>query len=81
MLTNISGISEEKAIAIMKKYPSLKSLMQGYESLGSVEQKELMLVDLSVIYNFDENKAKRLGKAISTKIYRVFNDIDANEYV
>jgi hypothetical protein len=69
----IPGISEIKAIAIAKQYPTIKSLMEIYlsEEYNSNE-KEQFLAEV-MIENKTKSTKKRLGVALSTKIYRFFN--------
>jgi hypothetical protein len=74
----IPGVSENKAIAIVKIYPSFVSLMNTYMSYGySDKEKEGILKDIE-IPNKEKNKTSRLGQALSSKIYRVFNSGDPN---
>ena len=45
--------------------------MESYEKYEKIEDKENLLADINVIYNFDASKAKKLGKAASKKIYKI----------
>jgi len=79
MLLTISGITEYKAIAIVKKYPTITSLMNSYLECNDSKSKENMLADIIVDTESDNNK--KLGKSLSNKIYRIFTVIDPNELV
>lgn len=73
----IPGISEDKAIAIAKSYPTMKSLM---DALDGNENKAL-LEDIKVVHNYDESKAKRLGKAASAKVIKAFTSKNPDEII
>ncbi|EPZ36724.1 Restriction endonuclease type II-like domain-containing protein [Rozella allomycis CSF55] len=69
MLKRIRGISGDKAMDIVYKYPTLKSLMDAYESCLSEEEKK------NLFTNFP-NRARRFGPQLSTKLYHLFNDFE-----
>jgi hypothetical protein len=46
MLIAVSGVSEEKALAIFQHYPSLTKLMDGYEDQIDEESKIKMMTDI-----------------------------------
>jgi hypothetical protein len=74
----IPGVSENKAIAIAKEYPNFTSLVNVYVSCGYNEkEKECILKDIEVP-NREKDKTTRLGIALSTKIFKVFNSTDPN---
>jgi hypothetical protein len=74
----IPGISETKAIAVAKVYPNYTSLIDQYNKSGYNErEKESFLKDIEVD-NKNKNKTTKLGVALSTKIYKVFNSTDPN---
>lgn len=50
MLMTIPGISEEKALAIVRKYPTLKSLIDSYVAC-ELSKRETMLSNIEVHYN------------------------------
>ena len=77
MLLTISGLTEYKAIAIVKKYPTITSLMKSYLACNDAKSKENMLADIIVDTESDNNK--KIGKSLSNKIYRIFTVIDPNE--
>jgi len=69
----IPGISEKKAIAIVKMYPTFKSLIEVYESEEFTElEKEKFLKDITIIGN--ANSSKRIGEAVSSKVYKYFTE-------
>jgi len=68
----IPGISEMKAIAIVRMYPTFKSLIEIYESDEFIEaEKERFLRDVEVVNNA-KNSRKRLGDVVSSKVYKYF---------
>jgi len=72
----IPGISEKKAISIVKNYPTIKSLMEIYDSSEYNEkEKENFLAD-SQIEDKSKNNTKKLGFALSAKIYKYFYSMD-----
>jgi hypothetical protein len=74
----IPGISETKAIAVAKVYPNYVSLIEQYNKSGYNEkERESFLKDIEVD-NKAKNKTSKLGVALSTKIYKVFNSTDSN---
>lgn len=74
----IPGISEIKAISIVKQYPTFNSLMAIYDSHEYTEnEKENILRDVE-IENKTKNTKKRLGNALSAKIYKMFYSNDPN---
>lgn len=77
----IPGISEEKAWAIVKWYPSLKALLNSYLEMDNIKDREKMLKDLVVVYNFDDTRKRNLGKAISEKVYKLFTSTNPKQFV
>jgi hypothetical protein len=72
----IPGISEKKAISIVKIYPTLKSLMEIYHSNEYNEkEKENFLADVQ-IEDKSKNSSKKLGIALSAKVYKCFYSAD-----
>lgn len=76
MLMCVPSISENKAIAIAKSFPTLNSLMGLLkdETLSEKEKKKL-LMEVQVQGSGGE-KGKRLGKAIADKVFVTFTSID-----
>ena len=65
----INGISEIKAVSIVKNYPSLKDLYNFYLSEEYNEnEKENLLTDIKVEYKSKEN-TKKIGQVLSKRIY------------
>lgn len=82
MLCSVPGLSEERAAAVVKKYPNLPSLMNTYEQITSVEEKEDLLENIDVIkVSHHENKNIKLGKIISKKIFRFMQSFDPDEII
>jgi hypothetical protein len=72
----IPGVSERKAISVVKAFPTLQSLMEIYDSTEFNEkEKESYLKDVEIV-NKTNNTTKKLGKVLSAKIYKVFNELD-----
>ena len=72
----IPGVSERKAISVVKVYPYLINLMEFYISEEYNEmEKENLLKDLEVS-DKSKNTVKILGQALSSKIYRTFSSSD-----
>lgn len=68
----IPGISEMKAISIVKMYPTFKSLIDVYESDEfSESEKEKFLKDIEIVSANNSTK-KRIGEAVSSKVYKYF---------
>lgn len=68
----IPGVSERKAISVVKNYPTLSSLMSIYNSNQyNDNEKENLLRDVE-IFDKSKNTTKRLGGALSAKIYKCF---------
>lgn len=61
-LINISGVSASRAHAIVQKYPSITSMIEGYNACKNVNEKRLMLAGIRV-------NTRRIGKNISSRIY------------
>ncbi|CAH3044617.1 unnamed protein product [Pocillopora meandrina] len=66
-LMQLSGVSPDKAAAILDKYPTPKSLFNAYKVQKSVEDKELLLSVLKC----GENQ-RTLGPSLSRLIYQLF---------
>lgn len=73
ILVTIPGLSEDKAIVIVKKYPTIKSLIDEYSNSQYTEkQKENLLAEIELKTNnigFSE-KPRRLGPSLSRKVYK-----------
>mmetsp|Transcript_17038 Transcript_17038/g.14983 ORF Transcript_17038/g.14983 Transcript_17038/m.14983 type:complete len:115 (+) Transcript_17038:591-935(+) len=76
MLMSIPGVSENKAIAIAKKYSTLKSLMKIYSSnkLSHSEKKKLLCT--IAIPSTTGDKSQNIGAKISEKIYESLSNTD-----
>lgn len=78
ILMGIPGVSEDKAIAIAKNYPSFKNLMDMIEELG-VEEAENRLKNLQIYYNYNQANPKNLGNALAYKIIKTLTETDPNK--
>jgi len=65
----INGISEIKAVSIVKVYPTLKDLYEFYLSDEYNEnEKENLLTDIEVEYK-SKNNIKKIGQTLSKRVY------------
>ena len=72
----IPGVSENKAIAIAKTYPTVDSLMKLLSNKSITEkQRKATLADVE-IRGIGGEKSKKVGKAIAEKIYTHFMAVD-----
>lgn len=78
ILMGIPGVSEDKAIAIAKNYPSFKILMDMIEELG-IEEAENRLKNLQIYYNYNQANPKNLGNALAFKIIKTLTETDPNK--
>jgi hypothetical protein len=77
----IPGISERKAISVVQYYPTLADLMNIYSSPEYNEnEKENMLRDVEIIDKVN-NTTKKLGSALSIKIYKCLFSNDINTII
>jgi len=74
-LSVIPGVSNKIANAINDNYPSLTQLLNGFNQLET--KKELLLSDLT--YQISNNKTRRIGKIISTRVYQYLFQIISEE--
>ena len=74
-LSVIPGVSNKIATAITDNYPSLTQLLNGFNQLET--KKELLLSDLT--YQISNNKTRRIGKIISTRVYQYLFQIIPEE--
>lgn len=74
-LAVIPGVSNKIATSITDNYPSLTQLLNGFNQLET--KKELLLSDLT--YQISNNKTRRIGKIISTRVYQYLFQITNDE--
>ena len=74
----INGISEIKAISIVKQYPTLNSLYEIYLSEQYTEKEKKSLLENIEIENKAKGTIKKIGKALSEKIYKYYMNEDPN---
>lgn len=80
MLMQIPKVTEEVARAISFAYPSFASLLQVYtDPTKSIKQKQELLQDLK--RHSGNAESRRLGPALSLKVYPTFTTSDASELV
>ena len=74
----MNGISESRAISIVKVFPDISTLYNVYLSdQYSNEEKETLIDDIQVV-NMSKSSKKKLGGILSTKIYKFFTSEDPN---
>lgn len=67
-LSQIPGVSVKIATQISEKYKSFKNILESYEKLDTVKERELMLSEL-------KNNNRKLGKVLSKRIYEYLYDV------
>eukprot|EP00826_Nyctotherus_ovalis_P026732 TRINITY_DN2085_c0_g1_i1.p1 TRINITY_DN2085_c0_g1~~TRINITY_DN2085_c0_g1_i1.p1 ORF type:complete len:291 (-),score=58.03 TRINITY_DN2085_c0_g1_i1:23-895(-) len=75
-LACIPGISESKARAIAKLYPTMKSLMDEYDREKGMEEKKKLL---SSIKFAGEDKGSKIGNKLSERVFKYFTSTNPNE--
>ena len=80
MLLNIPGLSEDKAIAIVNEYRSMKKLMKAYQRIDAEKLRENLLRDLELKVSLGE-KPKRLGPTLSRRVYKFLCLKDGDERI
>lgn len=66
-LCAIPSVSNAIATKITEKYPTIKSLLQAYESCSTLNEKEALLADI-LLTETDKTK-RRIGNVVSKRIY------------
>ena len=61
----IDGVSEKRALAIVRKFPTLRSLLDAYENSDCPQR---ILADIE-IPGTGKSKSRKLGETLSTRIY------------
>ncbi|KAJ2260634.1 hypothetical protein GGI01_002856 [Coemansia sp. RSA 376] len=74
-LTQIPKVTQPVAQSIAAQYPTPKRLFEAWRRMASEAECEQLLAQLSVASA--TAAGRRLGSAMSTRIYRVFNEPDA----
>lgn len=72
-LSLIPQVTEKVAQVIIEKYPTLKDLLRDYESTPE-HLKDKLLSDLT--YQIANNKCRRIGDKISSRIYKFFYGLE-----
>ena len=72
----MNGISESRAISIVKVFHDISTLYSAYLSdQYSNEEKETLIDDIQVV-NMSKSSKKKLGGILSAKIYKFFTSDD-----
>lgn len=72
-------MKEEKAISIVKQYPTLSSLMEAYEQCDTELDRELLLENIKIQdSSFDNFKTKTIGKVLSRKVFLLLNGAESD---
>ena len=75
-LACIPGISENKAKAIAKQYPTMSLLMEEYFKDTDTETKKTLLSNIKFA---GEDKNKKIGNKLSERVYKYFTSTDPND--
>jgi ERCC4-type nuclease len=67
-LRQIPGVSHNIAQEIVKVYPTMKTLINGYNSLSDTKMKDKMLKDIVIPSESDPNKSRKIGPVVSARI-------------
>lgn len=74
----IPGVSENKAIAVARAYPTFDLFMTMIKDESRTEkQKKILIMEISV-QGIAGEKGKRLGKAVADKLFMTFMSTDPN---
>ena len=77
MLVSIPKVSENKAIAIAKVYPTFRSLMQEFTRTDiSDSDKRKLLSNIDENDGVDSTRSKKIGKKVAERIYEVMSSVD-----
>jgi hypothetical protein len=72
----IPGVSENKAIGLVKVYPTLKTLMEMFLDPKIAEKDKLAsLRDIEVSHSMGD-KNKKMGKVLAERIFKVLMSVD-----
>ena len=69
MLLQLSGLSVDKAAAIVSAYPTLARLMEAYRRCVSEAEAEALLASLRA-----ERSGRPVGAAVSKAVYHLYHD-------
>lgn len=70
-------MSENKARAIVLKYPTIRQLYEAYEKIPTCDRPS-MLAELSVSSGIMQEGTKKIGQKLSEYIYTLLTSNDAN---
>ncbi|OTF82561.1 hypothetical protein BLA29_014821 [Euroglyphus maynei] len=71
-LLQIRGLSMKKIETLIRKYPTIRSLIQAYSTMDDDRKRERLLMDLKYD-SLSGVQDRRLGPMISKKIYQFYN--------
>ena len=71
-LSSIPQVTDKISTEIIKQYPSVKHLILKYESIQNEDERLNMLSDIT--YPIKNDKQRRVGVKISSRIYNMFYD-------
>jgi len=78
-LEQIQSVSKTVAESIVEQYPTIASLMSIYKSEAfTTKEKQELLMDIRVKTIGGSSSGRRIGPALSEKIYRVFTETDGS---
>lgn len=78
MLLAIPGVAEDVAKAIRSRIPTLTHLMEAYLADGvPVHDRELLLANITTQAEYNQRE-RRVGEALSRKIFYYFTSVDAD---
>lgn len=77
MISSIKGITPANAKGISARFPTLRSLYEGYRGCAGEKEKKEMLVGAEKANNVNGTASKsKLGLATSTKLYQIMCGTD-----
>ena len=79
MLTVVPGISAEKAVAVVKRYKSIKTIMEAYDKCKSPRAQQSMLADIQIVDMDGRVRKLPIGGKLSKKIWTFLCSTDHQE--
>ncbi|CAG8689339.1 36_t:CDS:2, partial [Acaulospora morrowiae] len=81
MLQEIQLVTHPVAKGVVKSYPTVKLLYDGYKKCDTREEAENLLADVEISNTGLGQRNRHLNKALSKKIYEIFMGNDPNAIV
>jgi ERCC4-type nuclease len=72
-LSLVPQVTEKISVEIVKTYPHVRALIHAYDELDNETSKHKMLSNIT--YPIKNDKTRRVGDKISTRIYQYFNGL------